>query len=69
MYANRKVMACAMINKGYNVKSLSEATGLKTVTISRLKNGKSVSESSFMKIAKALELRASELYIDPLEDE
>lgn len=67
MYANRKVMACAMIDKGYNINSLAEAAGLKRVTVSRAKKGLSIRESSFMKIAKALDLKASELFEDPEE--
>lgn len=64
MIADRKVIACAMIDKDYNVEKLADVTGLKRLTISKAKNGKSIAESSFMKICKALDIKPKDLLAD-----
>lgn len=61
MQIDKKKLACAMIDADLNTKQLAEKAGLSRVTVSYLKNGKSCSEETLEKIAKALKLNKNSL--------
>lgn len=61
MQIDKKKLACAMIDADLNTKQLAEKAGLSRVTVSYLKNGKSCSEETLKKIAKALKVEKCNL--------
>lgn len=61
MQIDKKKLACAMIDADLNTKQLAEKAGLSRATVSYLKNGKSCSEETLEKIAKALKVEKCNL--------
>ena len=61
MRVNRKKMACFMIDANFNTKQLAEKAGVSRVTACSIKNGKSCSYDTAVKIAKALNVDVTEI--------
>ena len=57
----RKKLAIAMIDKNYNITTLSNLANLSRNTISAIKAGKSCSGDTLLKLAKALEVPVQDL--------
>ncbi len=57
----RKKLAIAMIDKNYNITTLSNIANISRNTISAIKSGKSCSGDTALKLAKALEVPVQDL--------
>lgn len=57
----RKKLAIAMIDKNYNIITLSNIANVSRNTISAIKTGKSCSGDTLLKLAKALEVPVQDL--------
>lgn len=57
----KKKLAIAMIEKNYNVTSLSNISNVSRNTISAIKAGKSCSGDTLLKLAKALDVPVQDL--------
>ena len=60
----RKKLAIAMIEKNYNIMTLSNLANVSRNTISAIKAGKSCSGDTVLKLAKALEVPVQDLIED-----
>lgn len=63
MRINRKQLAIAMIERDLNVNGLAQKCKVSRTTISNIKNGKSCSTETGLKIAKALGVNIDKLTI------
>jgi putative transcriptional regulator len=61
MRINRKAMICIMLEKNMNVNGLAQKSGISRSTISSIKHGKSCTDSTVGKIAKALDVPVENL--------
>lgn len=64
MRIDRKKLIVAMLEKNQNVLRLAQSSGVSRVTISGVKNGKSCSPSTAVKLAKALNVPVETLIED-----
>lgn len=64
MRVDRVEFAAAMARKDLNSKKLAELSGLSTVTISSVKNGRSCSKETAEKLAVALGIDPAEILED-----
>ena len=63
MEINKIKLRIAMVEKGFNFKELSEASGVSRQTLSYINNGKNCSPEVALKIAKALNVPVERLII------
>ncbi len=61
MRLSRKKLACAMIDADLNAKQLAEKAGVSRVTACSIKNGKSCSYDTAVKLAEALGVDVTEI--------
>lgn len=61
MRVNRKTLVCLMLEKDMNINKLAEKSDLSRGTISSVKSGKSCTDSTACKIAKALNVPVEQL--------
>lgn len=61
MRINRKTLVCLMLEKDMNVNQLAVKSGISRGTISSVKNGKSCTDLTVGKIAKALKVPVEQL--------
>ena len=61
MRINRKTLVCLMLEKDMNINQLAEKSGISRGTISSIKSGKSCTDSTVGKIAKALNVPVEQL--------
>lgn len=61
MRLNRKKFACAMIDADLNTKQLAEKAGVSRATTCSIKNGKSCSYDTVVKLASALGVDVTEI--------
>lgn len=61
MRLNRKVLACAMIDREINQKELSKLSNVSRITVSAIANGKSCTYETGVKIANALNMKLDDL--------
>lgn len=68
IYRNDKIKG-AMAEKGFTLETLGKKTGLNPMTISAVRNGKSVRIDTLKAVADALGLKFSELVDEALAEE
>lgn len=61
MRLDRKKLACAMIDADLNTKQLAEKAGVSRATTCSIKNGKSCSYDTALKLASALGVDVTEI--------
>jgi putative transcriptional regulator len=61
MRINRKAMICMMLEKNMNINELAQKSNVSRGTISSIKSGKSCTDTTVGKIAKALNVPVEKL--------